>query len=221
MGLSNAIYRIMACAWGLKDRDYSSFLIASARKELAFDRCTLDTLVLTRLREIFRHAESTSAYYAKAFADYGVSTKDLLSLEDVRRFPCLTRDILRNGLPEIISGGTVRKSWSKSATGGTTSSPVAFYRDREALWRKNAFTEAMDEWYGRMVGVKSAFLWGAPQDFPGRPSLGMRLRDSTYLRSLMIPSAPLDETIMMNHLERLDMWRPVFLQAQGICCPHF
>ncbi|MRR55629.1 MAG: phenylacetate--CoA ligase family protein [Deltaproteobacteria bacterium] len=108
---------------------------------------------------------------------------------------------------------TDRSKWVKSATGGTTSSQISYYRDQPSTWRRWADTQAMNAWYGYHVGDRVAYLWGAMQDFAVKPSLGMRLRNSMYKRCLMLPSSPLDESILDNYLEKLDRWRPSFIQA--------
>lgn len=213
MSFSHLIAGLAERVWGLKDRDYSPFFVITARKELTLDRSDLDLLVLARLKAIIKHAKQTSVYYAKAFADYGISEETINSLDDIQRFPFLTRDILRERLPEIISGGTILPCWAQSATGGTTSSPVVFYCDDKALWKKNAFTRVIDGWFGRKTGDRVAFLWGAPQDMSGRPTIGSQLRNITYRHSLMVPSAPLDDQILSDHYQKLYQWQPSFLQA--------
>lgn len=213
MRLANITAHIFAWAWGIKDRDFSPFFIRKVSKELSLDRDSLDQLVLARLKEILRHAEQASRYYARAFAENNVSFRSLHSVDDMLRFPCLTRDALRESLPEILSGGKILPTWRKSATGGTTSSPVPFYCDEKALWEKNAFSKAMDCWYGRSTGDKIAFLWGAPQDLPDLPTLGMRLRNLTFQHYLILPSSPLDTKILQEYYESLIAWKPSFLQA--------
>lgn len=216
MKFSWMLAEIFTRGWGIKDHDYSSFLVGNAKKELALDRTDLDQLIITRLRELLRHAEQTSAYYARAFDSYGVSSKDLRSIDDIKAFPSLTREILAKSLSDIISGGTVLPSWHKSSTGGTTSSPIIFYRDNEALWRKNAFSKAMDCWYGRRTGDRVAYLWGASQDIPDRLTISGRLRNITYQRQLVLPSTPLDESILQEYYKKLIQWCPLFLQAYPI-----
>jgi phenylacetate-CoA ligase len=81
------------------------------------------------------------------------------------------------------------------------------------LWRKNAFSDAIDAWYGRKIGDRVVYLWGAQQDFDAKPSLGTRLRNVTYMRRMMLPSAPLDEMVFERYLKKLEKWRPSFLQA--------
>lgn len=180
--------------------------------ELALDRATLDQVILQRVQDITSYAYSTCNHYKKIFEESGVVPDQLLTLDDFRFFPYLTREHLKNDLELVTTTGD-RHGWTKSATGGTTSSPMSYYRDQHATWRRLADTANIDAWYGRRLGDKVAYLWGAPQDFALKPSLGMRLRNYTYQRTIMLPSAPLDDTIMASHLQRLDKWRPTFLQA--------
>lgn len=213
MTLSQRTANFFSCVWGIKDQDLSQFLIKKGAKELSLNRADLDFLVLARLREIIHHAQKTSNYYAKTFLEQGVSFSDLDSIDDLKRFPCLTKENLRQSLPDIISGGKVLSSWKQSTTGGTTGSPLPFYCNNQALWKKNAFTKAFDLWYGRRTGDRVAYLWGATQDFFEGHTLGSKLRRLTYQHHLMLPSSPLDDEILNDYLKKLLEFKPAFLQA--------
>lgn len=180
--------------------------------ELALDRAALDRITLQRVQAIVSYAYSACCHYKRIFDEVGIAPDQLRTLDDFKLFPYLTREHLKNDLELVTTTGD-RHGWVKSATGGTTSSPMSYYRDQHSTWRRLADTENIDAWYGRRLGDKVAYLWGAPQDFAVQPSLGMRLRNYTYQRTIMLPSAPLDDTIMASHLQRLDKWRPTFLQA--------
>lgn len=195
----------------LKDKQVNPYHRTSV-EELALDRESLDRLALTRLQDILNYAYRNSCHYQRIFSEWGAKPSHLQTLDDIRRFPQLTREHLKNSL-ELVSTSGATEGWTKSATGGTTSSPIVYYRDQHTSWRRWADTATMDAWYGRRLGDRVAYLWGAPQDFPARPSLGARLRNLTYQKSIFLPSAPLDEQIMQSYLERLNKWRPLFLQA--------
>lgn len=194
-----------------KDGQINPYGLISAN-ELVLDRAALDRVILQRVQAITSYAYSASNHYKKVFDDNGIVPSRLFSLDDFRRYPQLTRDHLKNDL-ELVTAVGDRQGWAKSATGGSTSSPMSYYRDQHSTLRRLADTANIDLWYGRRLGDNIAYLWGAPQDFTAEPSLGMRLRNYTYLRTIMLPSAPLDDTIMGSHLQRLDKWRPTFLQA--------
>lgn len=213
MGKSNLIAEAFSIAWGLKDNDYSNFFVQSVKNEIALNREGIEKLTLDRLKEIVKYAQLTSKYYSELFSKHGVSYKDIKCVEDIKKFPVLNRDTIRNKLTDIISNGQISSKWKKRATGGTTSSPVEFYCDDKALWRKNATAKVIDSWYGRKTGDRVAYLWGAPQDLPSYVTIGMRIRNFTHQRTLMLPSAPLDDQILASHYKNIEKWKPSFLQA--------
>lgn len=196
----------------LKDGQNSQYISESV-EELKMDRYSLDCLVFNRLQDILNHAYHNSRHYKNLFEEWGLQPSDLKSLDDIKRFPLLTREHLKNSLELVTSTSIDRHGWVRSSTGGTTSSPISYLRDQHSTWRRNADTTSIDAWYGRQLGDRVAYLWGAPQDFTCQPTFGMRLRNLTYLKTLMLPSAPLDDAILESHLKRLDKWRPTFLQA--------
>jgi len=209
----NLMNDFFSFAWSIRDSNYSFIHRLNARKELNYNRKTLDKLTLSRLKKIIDYASKKSDFYKKKFKEYSVTCESLKSIDDLAKFPFLTRDHLRDNINEIVTQKTELSKWNKRATGGTTSSPVEFYCNQNALWKKNAFSYEIDKWYGKYTGCKSVFLWGAPQDFPAKQSFGMRLRNYTYQRSLMLPSSPLDDKIMEDYYVKLNDWKPEFLQA--------
>lgn len=212
MNFSRFTGRMFAFLWELKDNDRNPYY-GIACDELSLDRRELDKISFDRLSKILDYAWRNSRHYQSRFAEWGVRPQDFKSFDDLRRFPCLTRDDLRLHMEDISAEVSNRSTWTKSATGGTTSSPVSYYRDRNSTWRRWADSRIIDGWYGYTIGDRKACLWGAEQDYSGKPSLGMRLRNVMYERSIMLPSAPLDEEVLENHLQRLDKWQPTFLQA--------
>lgn len=195
----------------LKDGQLNPYMQVS-EDELCFDRKYLEQLNFERIQSIVQHAALKSIHYKNIFADYGVTSSEIKTLDDLKRLPLLTRDHLKNDL-ELVTITGDRSGWVKSATGGTTSSPVSYYRDQPSSLRRAADTSVIDSWFGRRLGDRVAYLWGAAQDFSDKPTIGMRLRNMTYQKVLMLPSIPLDRNILRHYVERLDQWRPSFLQS--------
>lgn len=208
---SHVTATIFKILFDLKDRQLNPYVTASA-SDLKLDRASLDLVILKRLKTIVEFASTNSIHYKNKLADWNISYHNIHSLEDFKIFPKLTREDLKHHLDEVTVVGR-RDAWVQSATGGTTSSPVPYYRDRLSSLRREADKVNIDTWFGRRLGDRVAYLWGAPQDFSSSPTIGMRLRNLTYQKSIMLPSAPLDDSIMGKHLRRLNEWQPTFLQA--------
>lgn len=209
--ISNLSAVLFSRLWGLWDGDLSPFLVKRCQKELELNRQQLDKLIFQRIKSILQYSEENSKYYSGLFQKIGFKSKNFKSFSDIRQLPKLTKKDLRYNLPEIST--KKRKSWTTAFTGGTTSSPVKFYRNKKALWQKNAFTKAFDLWYGKKSGDSIAYLWGASQDIVPEQSLGMRLRNWTYGKNLMLPCGSLDHSILRTYSEKLEEFKPYFVQA--------
>ena len=192
---------------GTANQDNSASL-----KELQMSRDELDNITLQRLREIVLYANNYSEYYKKLFAISGFLPNMLERVEDIKKIPILTRDDLKQQL-EIISTKGDRQNWVKSASGGTTSAPVSYYRCKNASLRRAADTSVIDSFFGKCIGDKIAYLWGASQDLADKKTIGMWLRNITYQKKLMLPSAPLNKHILKKYYDILKRWQPSFIQS--------
>src|SRR5579864_9532101 len=116
------------------------------------------------LKTLLRHAYDSTPFYRQRFDEAGVHPSRIRSPEELQRIPPLTRKDLRDHLPALLSNRYSESELLRSATGGTTDTPVAFYRDREALRQKTAVQMRFDHWAGFAPGDKVFYLWGAQSD---------------------------------------------------------
>ena len=91
---------------------------------------------LERLRATLAHAETNVPHYARAFAEAGVGAHDLLSLDDLARFPFTTKADLRATYPFgmfAVPRGQIARIHASS---GTTGQPtvVGYTADDLATW---------------------------------------------------------------------------------------
>ena len=97
-----------------------------------FSRQELDTLQLSRLTDSVRRA-AISEFYARHFAEAGVTPSDIRSLEDVRRLPFTTKDDLRRAYPTKMLTMPVGDMVRLHASSGTTGSATVIYHTRRDL----------------------------------------------------------------------------------------
>lgn len=109
-----------------------------------------DALILHRLRAVIRWAWERSAFYREKWATAGVHPDRLLRLEDLHRFPVVTKAELRREQAEHPPFGRYlcveRSDVARvHGTSGTTGKPTAFLIGRDD-WRRIANAHARIMW---------------------------------------------------------------------------
>jgi len=167
----------------------------------------------TRLKRLVEHAIGTSPFYRERLNRAGVRACDLSSEEDLRRIPILTRDEIRENLPEMKARSFAAGEVFAAATGGTTDTPVPIVRDLESLREKSAVQWSFSRWAGFRPGDKVFYLWGAAQDFAQDASWRWRLFDRHVMRRIWGPTSHLNEEILESYRKTIGRFQPRVIYA--------
>jgi len=165
------------------------------------------------LTRLLAHAYDSSPFYRQRFDQAGVRPSDIASSADLRKIPPLTRDDLRNHLAEIQSRRYRPEELMRSATGGTTDTPVPLLRDPECVREKVAVQWQFNSWAGLFPGDKVFYLWGARFDLPQNPSWRYRLYDRHLMRRVWAPTSDLSEEVLESYRQTLNQLRPRIIYA--------
>lgn len=86
---------------------------------------------------IFRRAYNNSVFYHKLYTDAGIKIDDIKTLDDIKKLPILTKDMVRKHADEMI----VVPKWKLIAnlTSGTTGTPLKVYEDWPSIWREQSY----------------------------------------------------------------------------------
>jgi phenylacetate-CoA ligase len=158
----------------------------------------LSQIQIQGLKRLLNQAYSNSPYYGTIFRDIGATPMDIESIEDLRKFPVLTKELIRARMKDILAENYPASKRAKAATGGSTGQPLVFWRDHKCRDMKQAMHLNFKRWYGYSPGDKQLFLWGASQDYDQNPGLKARLVRSLATRSWFVNIEDLKEA----HLER-------------------
>jgi len=142
------------------------------RRKLAksqwFDRNALQELQLNRLKQIVSHCYNTVPYYRKLMDEHGIRPDGIRTLEDIKKFPILTKkDVLQAG-SSIISTKYPMWMLRKVSTSGTTGTPMPIYRTLFSIGNEHAFVRRQWDWAGIDFHDKCAYLKGRIIAEPGR-----------------------------------------------------
>lgn len=113
------------------------------------------------LHKVVCYAVSKVPYYR----DLGFTEDDFRKetiFEDIKKFPILTKDIIRTEGGRMCSDVD---DWKYNTTsGGTTGEPVRFIHTGTFFDYDQAGKLLYDEWCGRMLGESQIRLWGSERD---------------------------------------------------------
>lgn len=168
---------------------------------------------LARIRFVADYAFKNTKYYRKLFDELGIDNPSILSWEDYARVPLLTKDIIREEKENLVSQQFKESQLRKTATGGTTASPIPFYSDWDSTNRKRSATIAFDKWLGYQPGFQSVYLWQARQDMIELKGLKQKLSNMLVHRNLFLAGSPLDDQIMECYYQKIRSISPKLLQA--------
>ena len=107
---------------------------------------------------LFRRAVGHSSFYQKLYAEYGVNTDSIRSVDDLAQLPVVTREHVRQHRHALYTG----RPWLKTVgrTSGSSGTPLTVYRDYPATVREGAYLWAQRALYGFRPGMKVVSLRG-------------------------------------------------------------
>jgi phenylacetate-CoA ligase len=92
-------------------------------------------------KRVIEEAFRNTVWYPRKFAEYGVGPSDFKCLEDIRRFPLLTKADLRDNLSALTCSSLLSSDAEYITTGGSTGLPVGFYQSKALQSIERAFFE--------------------------------------------------------------------------------
>jgi phenylacetate-CoA ligase len=114
-----------------------------------------------KLRNFIKYAVKTTPYYAKLFADYGISAEDVRCLKDVSKIPILTKNIVQDNVENLQSKVVTKNQKNLINTSGTTGTPISIYTTTIGLMELYAVWGRYYHWHGISPGQEWCAVFGA------------------------------------------------------------
>jgi len=118
-----------------------------------------------KLYALIQYASQNIPYYQQIIKEDNIIFSEDTIFEDIKKFPLLTKEIIRNHFDELHRFRD--KTYYRNTSGGSTGEPVIFYQDKEYLNWANATKRLFNEWAGRKLGDPMIKLWGSLPDILG------------------------------------------------------
>lgn len=166
----------------------------------------LEAFQLEQFQRLVRHAWETVPYYRRVMAEHGIHPDDIRRLEDVRRFPIMSKDDLRRAGDEIVSTRYRRAFLSTAHTGGTTGLPVPVKRDPWSIAREHAFVRRQFDWAGVRTSDRCAYLEGRTVAPPGQRPPSYHYYDAV-MRELTLSAFHLTPDVVPHYVNLMKAYR--------------
>ncbi len=156
-----------------------------------------------KFRELLKMALN-SPYYREIISSFDKPI-DKFELDDLKRFPFLTKEIIRKEKHRLLTKPV--SELFPNSSGGSTGEPVNFYQDQNYInhtWATMMIIMEMCGWY---YGARIGRLWGAPQDKKKLVSLKGKI--SLFLQNTRFyDSFNMSEENMLKYHNDLSQFQP-------------
>jgi phenylacetate-CoA ligase len=160
---------------------------------------------------LIQYISKNIPYYQKVIKEYNITFSEDTIFDDSKKFPLLTKEIIRNHFDELHRFRD--KTHYRNTSGGSTGEPVVFYQDKEYLSWANATKRLFNEWTGRKLGDPMVKLWGS---LPDNLLSGQGFKG--YLRQqvsgiTILDSSRMTEEDMYKYVQKINKIKPRLILA--------
>ncbi|MCK4420028.1 phenylacetate--CoA ligase family protein, partial [Candidatus Aerophobetes bacterium] len=164
-----------------------------------------------QLEKLLKHAYENVSYYRKVFDKRGLKPKNIRDFDDLRKLPCLTREIIQENLPDLLARNYPRSKLEYVTTGGSTGIPLGFYHEKGVSEAKErAFIIMLWNRVGFKIGDRCVILRG---DVVQLACKGKFWKYDPLKKNLILSSYHMTDEILPNYIGKIRKFRPDFIQA--------
>jgi phenylacetate-CoA ligase len=167
----------------------------------------LRALQVERLRALTGRAFEQVPYYRELMQARGFGPGDIRGLEDLGRFPLLTKPDIRAHIEALKARGA--RGLASFNTGGSSGEPLIFYIGKERVCHDVAAKWRATRWWGVDIGDREVVVWGSPIELSAQ-DLVRALRDRV-LRTRLIPAFEMSEANLDRFVAQIRAFRPRML----------
>jgi phenylacetate-CoA ligase len=164
-----------------------------------------------RLKEILIYAGMHTPYYQELFAAIGFDPEEVHSVDDLRRIPVLTKDIILDKQEELLAENFAGPTITNH-TSGTTGTALKFVLSEEAHQRHYACLWFHYRWAGFQRGDRLATFAGHPVAAAegARPSYWLFDRNEN---ELMFSPYHISPDTIPSYVQALSDFKPVIIRG--------
>jgi len=168
---------------------------------------SLKELQWRKLKKVLNFAYNNIPYYRKTWQNLGIHPNDIKTIDDFRKLPILTKEILKNNY-NLLKPKNKKTRVSIRQTSGSTGIPLKLEKNRQTTAYMDAVMYRSYMWYGIRPGDRQLRIWGAEID----PILKFKMHLKDFLLNRIRLSAfELDRKNFLKFIRKIKTFKPVFV----------
>ena len=201
-------------AWMIKDGNYGQ--LKYIKKYQNLNNLPSNKILQSqhnKLQEVLSHAYDNTGYYRKLFDQYNLNPSDNNFIESFKKLPFLTKKIVKESFDELVATNIPKADLLLASTGGSTGSPMKFYRDKECLYKRKGQELFYDRWYGYDLGKKAALFVAASHYDDVINKVKAYIRNETCERLLRFDPYNITDEFMEEFLKEFNRYAPEVIKS--------
>lgn len=162
-------------------------------------------------KNILTHAYNTTEFYKHKYDSIGICPNDILTIEDIKKVPIITKEDIREHEERFISNKYSRKNLVKINTSGSSGKPLTLYRPKESFAIDSAFVWRHRGWAGLTPNDKLLTLAG--RSFVKGSGNSPYWRFNYADNQMLMSSYHISEDNLFSMVEAINKFNPVYAQG--------
>jgi len=180
-------------------------ILAELNESQWWPRDRMDDLRLRRLQRLVCAAYEDSPFWRSLMDEHSIRPDEIRTLEDLQRFPLLTKIAIRENLEQMVSRRPDKRR-QLVRTSGSTNEALQFYSSSLREAHINAGRMRGHEWIGVRRGDREMYFWGSPVELSKQDRI-KRVRDWLINDGLTNGFKVTPERVA-QYVEYWKRWRP-------------
>lgn len=165
-----------------------------------------------KLFKMIKYADSNIPYYSNIIKNKNIQYSQDTIFEDVKKFPILTKKIIRNSFDKIHSTKNI-KNYFKNTSGGTTGEPVVFLQTSDFSDHSFASVLLTDSFGKCEIGDPKIKLWGSERDIE-KNGKGIKRKIIEFTSNeTTLNSFRMNDDMMAKYISIINKKRPKVIRA--------
>lgn len=194
---------------GTKVKKYFDFY----RSTLYWGRKEIEKYQLVKLKDLLSYAHNYVPFYSRKFEKLNLTPDSIKHLEDLQKFPVLTREDIQNNFNDLLSIKKIEGKYFKGGSSGTTGVPINYFHDSDGI--SAGIAAAYMGWHlsGWKFGEKGLHIWGNPSSIKQWKKISSRSKRFLFNQKYLASPLLNDLSNYPNIVHLLNKYHPDYIDG--------